>query len=58
VDIQVRVERIAANLNGLLADASLETFRPKLRQIAVENYDWQSKASQMVSAYRALIQRW
>jgi glycosyltransferase involved in cell wall biosynthesis len=54
--IQVRVERIASSLNGLLADESFKKLGPRLRQIAVENYDWKLKASQMVSAYRSLIQ--
>ncbi len=53
VDASVRVERIATNLNGLLARQDLQKIGPKLRQIAVDNYDWQLKASQMVSAYRA-----
>ena len=52
VDGQIRVERITANINGLLAEPTLKEIGPKLRQIAVENYDWRLKAAQMVSAYR------
>jgi glycosyltransferase involved in cell wall biosynthesis len=55
VDSDVRVERIAANVNGLLAGQSLEKIGAKLRQIAVENYDWNLRASQMTSAYRSLM---
>jgi len=56
-DSQIRVERIAANINALLADERVRTSGPKLREIGVENYDWKLKASQMISAYRSLIQR-
>ncbi len=50
-----RVATIAHNLNGLLADERLKTIKPKLRQIAVENYDWELRATQMVEAYEALV---
>jgi glycosyltransferase involved in cell wall biosynthesis len=55
VDKETCVEKIASNLNTLLADESVKTIRPKLRQIAVENYDWSLRATQMVDAYRAFI---
>jgi glycosyltransferase involved in cell wall biosynthesis len=55
VDINVRVERMASNINELLADQNLEKIGIKLRQIAVENYDWNLRASQMISAYRSLM---
>ena len=56
VDVQVREEQIAANISGLLADERLKTFAPRLRQIAVEKYDWRHRASQMISAYRSFVQ--
>ena len=55
VDKETRVTTIVSNLNTLLADESVKTIRPTLRQIAVENYDWSLRATQMVDAYRAFI---
>jgi glycosyltransferase involved in cell wall biosynthesis len=55
VDRDTRVKTIASNLNTLLADEHVKTIRPKLRQIAVENYDWSLRATQMVDTYRAFI---
>ena len=56
VDINVRVERIASNINELLADHDLKRIGTELRRIAVENYDWSLRASQMTLAYRSLVQ--
>ena len=56
VDPVTRIEMVATNLTGLLADKSLRANTHKLRQIAVENYDWKLRASQMVSAYQDLIE--
>jgi len=56
VDVQVREKQIAANISDLLADEKLKTFSPRLRQIAVERYDWRHRASQMASAYRSFVQ--
>lgn len=52
-----RIGTLAENLSSLLANPDLDHIGSKLRQIAVENYDWKLRASQMVSAYRQLIQR-
>ena len=54
---EVRIKRLASNLNALLANRDLDQIGSKLRQIAVKNYDWKLRASQMVSAYRWLIDR-
>ncbi len=55
VDKEIRVETIISNLNTLLADESIKTIRPQLRQIALENYDWNLRAAQMSDAYRSFI---
>jgi len=52
-----RVGTIASNLNTLLADESVKAIRPKLRKIAVDNYDWSLRAAQIVDAYRSFISR-
>ncbi len=50
-----RIETIAAGLGQLLEDQSYIGLKPQLRQIAVEQFDWQLRAQQMVEAYRSLI---
>ena len=47
-----RVQTIINNLRDLLSDHSIKTLETTLRKIAVENHDWQLKASEMLSAYR------
>jgi glycosyltransferase involved in cell wall biosynthesis len=43
------------NLNRILSDSTLESIGPKLRKIAVEHYDWDIRAKQMVSAFSKSI---
>lgn len=53
----IRVATIADNLTALLTDNSLKKIGPQLRKIAVENYDWQLRATQMVAAYQSLSKK-
>jgi len=57
VDPSIRVATIADNLTALLADDSLKKIGPQLRKIAVENYDWQLRATQMVATYQSLSKK-
>ena len=48
---------IADRLATLLSMVESEALRSRLRSIAVERYDWRVRAQQMVSAYRAVLER-
>lgn len=50
-----RVEGIASRLVALLEDTSITSIGPRLREIAVERFDWSVRASQIVDAYRAFL---
>jgi len=52
MDNELRVQTIINNLGDLLSDESIKTLGTTLRKIAVENHDWNLKASDMLSAYR------
>jgi len=54
INIEVRVNSIASNLNTLLAEDDVQVIRPKLRQIAEKNYDWSLRARQMIAAYKVV----
>jgi glycosyltransferase involved in cell wall biosynthesis len=51
VDPAQREEVMISNISGLLADPDLKSYGPRLRRIAVENYDWKTRAAQFVQAY-------
>jgi glycosyltransferase involved in cell wall biosynthesis len=50
-----RIRGLINNLTTILSDSTLQSISPKLRRIAVENYDWDIRAKQMVSAYSKFI---
>lgn len=50
-----RVESMISKISGLLADAELNSSSPELRRIAVENYDWKTRAAQFVQAYSYFV---
>lgn len=50
-----RIDSIVANLTQLLDEPDLSVYSPKLRRIAVENYDWKIRAAQMISAYEEIL---
>jgi hypothetical protein len=54
---EIRVKTIASNLNALMASDEAKTIPAKLRKIAVENFDWNLRAEQMVEAYQAFIDK-
>jgi glycosyltransferase involved in cell wall biosynthesis len=57
MDDDIRVASVAATLAALLTDADLASAGPRLREIAVSEYDWAVRARQMVAAYEANISR-
>jgi glycosyltransferase involved in cell wall biosynthesis len=57
VNEETHVKTIASNLNALLASDEVKTIRAKLRQIAVENFDWNLRAEQIVEAYQEFIDK-
>jgi glycosyltransferase involved in cell wall biosynthesis len=54
-DDATRIPGFIRNLSHILSNEPLETIRPKLRKIAVENFDWSTRARQMVAAYSKFI---
>lgn len=55
VDDANRIPGLIKNLSEILSDDALGTIGPKLRKIAVENFDWQIRAQQMVDVYSKFI---
>ena len=55
VDNATRIPGLIKNLSHILSDVALETVSPKLRKIAVENFDWNIRAQQMVAVYSKFI---
>ena len=55
IDDASRIPGLIRNLSSLLKNESLDTISPKLRKIAVENFDWNIRAQQMVAAYSKFI---
>ena len=55
VDDATRIPGLIKNLSRILSDEALNTIGPKLRKIAVENFDWDIRAQQMVAAYLKYI---
>jgi glycosyltransferase involved in cell wall biosynthesis len=55
VDKETRVAKIVSNLNTLIGDAEVLAIHSKLRQIALDNYDWNLRAQEMVEAYQAFL---
>ncbi len=55
VDPAGRIHSIVNNLTHLLEEPDLSVYSPKLRSIAVENYNWEIRAAQMVQAYKEII---
>jgi glycosyltransferase involved in cell wall biosynthesis len=55
VDAERRVGGIVEALAGLLEHPDREVLKLKLRAVAVEHFDWQVRARQMVDAYKDLM---
>ena len=55
VDAERRVDGIVEALAGLLEHPDREVLKLKLRAVAVEHFDWQVRARQMVDAYKDLM---
>jgi glycosyltransferase involved in cell wall biosynthesis len=55
IDYQNRIPGLIKNLPLVMSDPDLSTISPKLRKIAVENYDWNIRAQQMIAAYSRFI---
>lgn len=53
VEPPLRIKTIGEHLCQVLSNPSLQSIRPTLRQIAVEQFDWQLRAVQMATAYQA-----
>jgi glycosyltransferase involved in cell wall biosynthesis len=57
VDDTTRIPALIKNLSRVLADNVPQRTRSDLRRIAVENFDWEIRARQMVSAYAKCISK-
>ena len=57
VDDATRIPCLIKNLSRILSEKTLEPISPKLRMIAVENFDWDIRAQQMVAAYSKFISK-
>ena len=55
IEPEIRVAGIAARLGDLLADTEALAQGDRLRAIAVEHFDWDVQARQMVHAYKRLV---
>ncbi|MBN2351978.1 MAG: glycosyltransferase family 4 protein [Spirochaetales bacterium] len=56
VDPLHRVQSLVSNISGLRAQPYSSSYRRKLREIAVERYDWKKRASRLVRTYSSLIE--
>ena len=57
IDDATRIPGLIRGLSRVLSDNKIEVISPKLRKIAVENFDWEIRAQQMVVAYSKFISR-
>ena len=55
-DTSQRIDTIISHIKGLLSKPDLISNTSKLRQIAVEKYDWITRAKQLVQAYSFIIE--
>jgi len=55
VDDATRIPGLIKNFSRIVSDKALEAISPKLRMIAVEDFDWGIRAKQMVAAYSKFI---
>jgi len=55
IDDVTRISGLIRSLSRILSNNEIETVSPKLRKIAVENFDWEIRAQQMVAAYSKFI---
>ncbi|MEF9476134.1 MAG: glycosyltransferase family 4 protein, partial [Candidatus Mariimomonas ferrooxydans] len=56
-DPHKRIESIISNISGLFAESGLDSYTSELRQIALDNYDWKKRASQLIKAYYTIIRK-
>jgi hypothetical protein len=50
-----RVHRLAESIHLTLGDDEVRKMSHDLSKIAVDNYDWKIRASEMVSAYESIL---
>ena len=55
IDDATRIPSLIKSLTRILSNKNIEVISPKLRMIAVENFDWQIRAQQMVAVYSKFI---
>ena len=55
IDDATRIPGLIKSLTRILSNKDIEAISPKLRMIAVENFDWQIRAQQMVAAYSKIL---
>ena len=55
IDDAARIPGLIKSLSRILSNKDLEAIGQKLRMIAVENFDWEIRAQQMVAAYSKFI---
>ncbi|MBT8351997.1 MAG: glycosyltransferase family 4 protein [Deltaproteobacteria bacterium] len=55
IDDATRIPGLIKGLSRILSGKKIEAVSPKLRKIAVENFDWEIRAQQMVAAYSKFI---
>ena len=54
-DDATRIPGLIRSLSKILSDKEIEAVSPKLRKIAVENFDWEIRAQKIVTAYSKYI---
>ena len=55
IEDESRISGLIEHVNSVLKDSEIPALKPKLRQIAVENYDWSIIATQMIEAYQHFL---
>ena len=55
IDDATRIPGLIRGLSRILSDKEMKAVSPKLRKIAMENFDWEIRAQQMVAAYSKFI---
>ena len=55
VDDATRIPGLIKSLSRILSDKEIEVVSPKLRKIAVENFDWKIRSQQMLATYSKFI---
>jgi len=56
MDNNQRINVMADNLNKILSSDQFKEIRPRLREVAIDRYDWSLRAKQMIEAYAQALE--